>query len=203
MAKIIKDLSNKIYRMELDQDKLDPFARKYFKRNPNSQTQQRQVKNEDKKIQSSFKSKKFIGDDIHNYEGLDEDINNLSDEDQEPHLTRQDYERSLEQEPMFSNEESINNLGEFAYQGIVDSIMVELQPKYNLRPRETNTANDPPKNILSIRKENEVVFTKQLIKKHAAQTKIVEKQSTQTKKVETRPTQTKKIENIETQTSTR
>jgi hypothetical protein len=38
MAKIIKDLSNKISRMELDQAKPDPFARKYFKRNPNSQT---------------------------------------------------------------------------------------------------------------------------------------------------------------------
>jgi hypothetical protein len=35
MAKIIKDFSNKISRMELDQAKLDPFARKYFMRNPN------------------------------------------------------------------------------------------------------------------------------------------------------------------------
>jgi hypothetical protein len=56
MAKIIKDLSNKISRMELDQDKADPFARKYFRRNPNSQTQQKQIQNEDKKIQASFKS---------------------------------------------------------------------------------------------------------------------------------------------------
>jgi hypothetical protein len=57
VAKIIKDLSNKISRMELDQDKLDPFARKDFRRNPNPQTQQRQVKNEDQKIQAPFKSK--------------------------------------------------------------------------------------------------------------------------------------------------
>jgi hypothetical protein len=64
-------------------------------------------------------------DDMQNYEGLEEDINNLSDDDQEPHLTRQDYEISLDLEPLFSNEESINNLGESAYQGIVDSIMVE------------------------------------------------------------------------------
>jgi hypothetical protein len=56
MAKIIKDLSNKISRMELDQSKLDPFARKYFMRNPNPRTQQRQVKNKDKKIQASFKT---------------------------------------------------------------------------------------------------------------------------------------------------
>jgi hypothetical protein len=165
MAKIIKDLSNKISRMELDQAKPDPFARKYFRRNPNPQTQQRQVKNEDQKIQAPFKTENFIGDDIHNYEGLEEDINNLSDEDQEPHLTRQDYEISLDQEPLFSNEESINNLGESAYQGITDSIMVELQQKYNLRPRETNTTNGPPKNILSRNKVNEAVVTKPLVEK--------------------------------------
>jgi hypothetical protein len=35
MAKIIKDLSNKISKMELDQAKPHPFARKYFRRNPN------------------------------------------------------------------------------------------------------------------------------------------------------------------------
>jgi hypothetical protein len=33
MDKIIKELSNKISRMELDQDKSDPFARRDFKRN--------------------------------------------------------------------------------------------------------------------------------------------------------------------------
>jgi hypothetical protein len=88
MDKIIKDLSNKISRMELDQAKPDPFARKYFRRNTNYQTQQKQVKNEDQKIQASFKSEKFIGDDIQNYEGLEEDVKKLSDEDHEPHLTR-------------------------------------------------------------------------------------------------------------------
>jgi hypothetical protein len=119
---------------------------------------------------------------MHNYEGLEEDINNLSDEDQEPHLTRQDYEISLDQEPLFSNEESINNLGESTYQGIADSIMDELQQKYNLRPREMNTANSPPKNILSRNKANEVVITKPLVEKQVAQTKTVETRATQTKK---------------------
>jgi hypothetical protein len=38
MAKIIKELSNNISRMELDQAKPDPFARRDFKRNPNPQT---------------------------------------------------------------------------------------------------------------------------------------------------------------------
>jgi hypothetical protein len=35
MAKIIKELSIKNSRMELDQAKTDPFSRRYFKRNPN------------------------------------------------------------------------------------------------------------------------------------------------------------------------
>jgi hypothetical protein len=60
MAKIIKDLSNKISRMELDQAKPDPFARKYFRRNPNLQNQERQIKNEDQKIQAPFKMKIFM-----------------------------------------------------------------------------------------------------------------------------------------------
>jgi hypothetical protein len=93
MAKIIKELSNKISRMELDQAKPDPFSKRDFKRNPNPQIQQRQIKNEDQKIKAPFKTKNFMqSDDMQDYEGLDEDINNLSDDDREPHLTRQDYE---------------------------------------------------------------------------------------------------------------
>jgi hypothetical protein len=51
MERIIKELSNKISKMELDQSKNDQFPRKYFRRNPpNIQMQQRQIKNEDQKI---------------------------------------------------------------------------------------------------------------------------------------------------------
>ena len=89
MANIIKYFSNKISRMELDQAKPDPFPWKYFRRNPNPQTQQMHVTNEDKKIQAPLKMKICMQrDDMKNYEGLEEDINNLSDDDQEPHLTR-------------------------------------------------------------------------------------------------------------------
>ena len=94
-------------------------------------------------------------DDMQDYEGLDEDINNLSDDDQEPHLTRQDYKRSLDQEPLFGNEESINNLGKSDYRGITDSIMAKLQQKYNLRPRDKKITTDPPKKILSRNKKSE------------------------------------------------
>jgi hypothetical protein len=63
MEKIIKELSNKISKMELDQSKVDQFSRKYFKRNPNPQTRERKIKNEDKKIQVSFKNIIFLGGD--------------------------------------------------------------------------------------------------------------------------------------------
>jgi hypothetical protein len=99
MAKIIKDLSNKISRMELDQDKPDTYVRNQLKINPNPQMQQRQIKNEDQKIQAPFKTENFMQrDDMQNYEELEEDLNNLSDDDLEPHLTRQYYEKSLDLE---------------------------------------------------------------------------------------------------------
>jgi hypothetical protein len=80
MARIIKELSNKISRMELDQSKNDLFPRKDFKRNPSPQIQHRQIKNEDKKIQTPFKNENFIGgEDMQNFEELEEDINNLGD----------------------------------------------------------------------------------------------------------------------------
>ena len=60
--------------------------------------------------------------------------------------------------------------------------MVELEHKYNLRPKETNTASVPPKNILSRNKVNEVVVTKPLFETQATRTKIVEIRETQTKK---------------------
>jgi hypothetical protein len=130
------------------------------------------VKNEDKKIQALFKTENFMQrDDMQNYEGLEEDLKNLSDDDHETHLTIHDYEMSLDIEPLFSNEESINNLGESAYQGIVESIMVELQKKYNLRPREINPTSVPTKKILSRNKENEAVVTKPLVETQVAQTK--------------------------------
>ena len=113
MEKIIKDLSNKISRMEIEQDKPDPYVRNQFRRNPNLQIQQRKIKNEEQKIQAPFKTKNFIQrDEVQDYDELDEDLNNLSDYDLEPHPTRQDYEKSLDLESMFNDDHKINNLGD-------------------------------------------------------------------------------------------
>jgi hypothetical protein len=63
------------------------------------------VKNKDQNIKTPFKTKNCMkSDHMKDYEGLEEDINNLIDDDQEPHLTRKDYKRYLDQEPMFGNE---------------------------------------------------------------------------------------------------
>jgi hypothetical protein len=93
----------------------------------------------------------------------------------------------LDIESLFNNEESINNLGESSYQGLADSIMVELQQKYNLRNREKHTTNVPPKNILSRNKMNEAEVPKP----------PTETQVSWTKPIEIRTTQTKKPKNIE------
>jgi hypothetical protein len=202
MAKIIKELSNNISKMELDQAKTDSFAKRYFRRNPNPQILQRPVKNEDQKIKAPFKTENFMqSDDVSDYEELDEDINNLSDNDREPHLTKQYYERSLGQEPLFGKEESINNMGKSDYQGMVDSIMAELQQKYNLRPRDKNSTTDPPKKILSRSKKNEA--SQPSTEKITAKTKMVETQDAKMKMVETKATQTNRTEKRETEIPSR
>jgi hypothetical protein len=96
MDRIIKELSNKISRMKVDQSKADQFVKGEFRRNPNPQIQQRQNKNEDQKIQNPLKNEIFIGgNDMQEFEDLEEDVNNLCDDCMQPHLTKEDYEKSL------------------------------------------------------------------------------------------------------------
>ena len=128
MARIIKELFNKIMKMELDQIKNDHFPRKDFKRNSNPQAPQRQIKNEDQKIPTPFKSENFIGEeDLEDFEELEEDINNLGDDEPQPYLSRQDYEIFLNKENRLENDLNNSTFEDFTYQGIVDGIMAELQ----------------------------------------------------------------------------
>jgi hypothetical protein len=112
MEKIIKDLSNKLSRMEIENAKPDPYVRNQFRRNPNPQIQQRQIKNEEQNIQAPFKTDNFIQrDEVQDYDELDEDLNNLSDDDLETHLTKQDYEKSLDMESLFNDAEKYQQFG--------------------------------------------------------------------------------------------
>jgi hypothetical protein len=89
MARTIKEISNKIFGMELDQSKAYPFIKREFKRNPNPQNQQIKIKNEDQKIQTPLKNESFIGgNDLQDFKNLEEDVNNLGDDFTQPHLTK-------------------------------------------------------------------------------------------------------------------
>jgi hypothetical protein len=116
-------------------------------------------------------------DEVQYYDELEEDLNNLSDDGLQPHLTKHDYDKFLDMESLFNDDENINNFGESTYNGLVDSIMVELQRKYDLRPRETNSRNIPPKNILSRKKENEATVAKPSNETQPAESKQVETKS--------------------------
>jgi hypothetical protein len=96
MDRIIKELSNKISRMELEQDKNEHYPRKEFRKNPNPQNHQKQIKNEDQNIQTPFKSEKFVGgQDLEDFKELEEDMNNLGDDCLQPYIKKHDYEKSL------------------------------------------------------------------------------------------------------------
>jgi hypothetical protein len=193
MAKIIKELSNKISKIELDQSKADRFVRREFRRNPNPQIQQRQIKNEDQKVQTPLKNENFIrGNDMQEFEDLEEDINNLCEDCYPPHLTRQDYERSLKTEHRSNEDSNTNNTKDLACQGIVDTIMVELQNKYNLRSKTKNMTTTQPKKILPrgevyepAPKETETQNTRiKGVDPQGAKTKTVETQTAGTKTTE-------------------
>jgi hypothetical protein len=149
MARTIKELSNKISRMELDQSKSDPFIKREFIRNPNPQNQQRQVKNEDQKIQTPLKNENFIGgNDLQDFEDLDEDVTNLGDDYTRPYLMKEDYENSLNTQQPSNKDEDINNTDFAICQETTDSIMAEVQPRYNLRSKRKPALTLQPKKIL-------------------------------------------------------
>jgi hypothetical protein len=116
-------------------------------------------------------------------------------------LTKQDSEKSLNTEYWSNNGESINITEEYAYQGIVDNIMVELQQKYNLRPRDRNITTAQPKKILSKNKDNETAQPS--AETQNVKTKVVRTQTVKTNSTETKATQTDKSEKREIEIQTR
>jgi hypothetical protein len=142
-----------------------------------------------------------------NFEELEEDMNNLDDDCPEPHLMRQEYERSLNTEYRLNNDDSINITTYSVDQGIVDNIMAELQQKYNLRPKDRNITIAQLNNIFSRSKYNEAMQTKatetqtaktKVAETQTAKTKVAETQTTKTKATETQTAKTKIVETKET-----
>jgi hypothetical protein len=96
-------------------------------------------------------------------EDLEEDVNNLWDDCIQPHLMKEDYEKSLNTEQSSVEDNSLNNADDPTYQGMADTIMVELQHKYNLRPKNKPVSTVQPKKIFPrgetyepVQKENEM-----------------------------------------------
>jgi hypothetical protein len=186
MARIIKELSNKISRMELDQAKNEHYPRKEFRKNPNPQNHQKQIKNEDQKIQTPFKRENFIGgQDLEDFEELEEDMNNLGDDCLQPYITRHDYEKSLTTEYRTESNKNNSVSEDSTYQGIADGIMAELHQKYNLRPRNRVSTTAPVKKILP-RVETDQAVSK-ITEKQTEGTKTANIQSIKTKTAKRHP----------------
>jgi hypothetical protein len=222
MARIIEELSNKISRMEIDQSKDDPFIKTEFRRNHNPQNKQRRIKNEDQKIQTPLKNENFIGgNDLEDFEGLEEDVTNLGDNCTQLYVTKKYYKKSLKTPQPSNEDDDINNIDSIVCQEKTDSIMVEIQPRYNLRSKNKVVLIPQPKKILPrgevhvpTPKETETYNNK--IKGANLldpKTKEVETQTREIKTAEThtmvnklmsnKSAQTNKLENKEPEVSTR
>jgi hypothetical protein len=63
------------------------------------------------------------------FEDLEEDVSNLGDDCIQPHLMKEDYEKSLNTKQSSGEDNNLNNADDPAYQGMADTIMAELQHK--------------------------------------------------------------------------
>jgi len=91
----------------LNRPKLILSPKRISRGTPTPLDQQRQIKNEDKKIQAPLKSENFIGaNDLQDFGDSNNDVTNFSDDCTQPYLTREDYEKSLStQQPSVKGEE--------------------------------------------------------------------------------------------------
>jgi hypothetical protein len=72
----------------------------------------------------------------------------LGDDCTHPHLTKEYYERSLNIDQPSNKDDDINNTDVYVYQEMTDSIIDEVQHKYNLRPKKKPVSTPQPKKIL-------------------------------------------------------
>jgi len=70
------------------------------------------------------------------------------------------------------NYDNINITEAYAYQGIIDNIMFELQQKYDLRPRDINVTTEQSNKILTRSKVSEAAQS--AIETWTTKTKLVE-----------------------------
>jgi hypothetical protein len=199
MARIIKEMSNKISRMELEQVKYDSSNKKYFKRDPNPQNQQRQIKNEDQKIQAPLKNENFIGsNDLQDFEDSEDEVTCFGDECSQPFLTREDYKKSLNtSQPSIEDEEG-DHTDLCVSQTETEMIAADFQPKYNMRSKNKPTSTDQPKRILQRGQPHELPLEETLLPKNKV--KVAKTQESKVKKVETQTKETGPIDKVTSST---
>jgi hypothetical protein len=201
MARVIKELCNKISRMELEQAKVDSFPKKDFKRNPNPLNQQRQIKNEDQKIQAPLKNKNFIGaNDFQDFGDSDNDVTNFGADCTQPYLTREDYEKSLNTQQSSNKGEEGDHTDLCESQQETEMIMAEIQPKYNLRSKSKPISTAQPKKILQRGQTYEPTPEETLLPNN--KTKVVSTQESEVEKFETQAQGTETVNKIKSSTRT-
>jgi hypothetical protein len=199
MARIVKDLSKKISRMELVQAKADSSNKKDFRRNPNPQNQQRQIKNEDQKIQAPLKNKIFIGEsDLQDFGDSEDEVACFGDECSQPFLTREDYEKSLNTPQLSSEEEEGDHTDLCVSQPEIEIIADDVQPRYNLRSKNKPTSTNQPKRILQRGQPHEPPLEETLLPSNNV--KITKTQESEKKKAETQTKETGPIDKVTSST---
>jgi hypothetical protein len=119
------------------------------------------------------------------------DVTILGDDCTQPYITKEEYEKYLStQQPSNANDD-INNTYVSDHQEVTDSIMVEVQPRYNLRSRNKSTLISQPRKILP---RGEVYVP---TPKETETSKGTDLLDPKTKEVET---QTREIKMVDTQT---
>jgi hypothetical protein len=115
----------------------------------------------------------------------------------------------LDTQQLSNKDDDINNTDVFVYQQMTDSIMAEVQHKYNLRPKNKPVSTSQPKKILPrgkiyepTPKETEIPNrqTKE-VDSHNPKVKEAETQAKKTKTAETRIPVNKLMKNQSTQTN--
>jgi hypothetical protein len=199
MARVIKELSNKISRMELEQVKADSSNKKDFRRNPNPQNQQRQIKNEDQKIQAPLKNENFIGaNDLQDFGDSEDEVACFGDECSQPFLTREDYEKFLNTSQPSNEEEEGDHTDLCVSQPETEMIAADFQPKYNLRSKNKPTSTDQPKRILQRGQSHEPPLEETLLPRNKV--KVAKTQESEVKKAETQTKETEPVDKVTSST---
>jgi hypothetical protein len=113
---------------------------------------------------------------------------NLGDDCTQPHLTREDYEKSLNTQQLSIEGEERDYTDLCSYQEETDMIMAEVQPRYNLRSKGKPISTTQPKKILPRGQTYEPTPEETVLPN--SKEKVVNTQEVEVEKVETKTQET-------------